>query len=160
MRQHPGSQPRFITPSGTLRAHLLDAIRGHGAARELFPPAGQLRSTAHRAGALVIDEAQRLDRAGAPGLPPDLAAVVRHVPLAVVFLDERQTIRPGEGTTVAEIRAAALAMGRAHHHLELTGSFRCSGSAAYTAWGHFPVLQLAYLAVADPALRLGSTGRG
>ncbi|MYS75278.1 DUF2075 domain-containing protein [Streptomyces sp. SID5926] len=56
------------------------------------------------------------------------------VPLAVVFLDERQIIRPDEGTTVEEIRAAARALGRTHHHLELTGSFRCSGSAAYTAW--------------------------
>ncbi|MBJ6630153.1 DNA/RNA helicase domain-containing protein [Streptomyces sp. I4(2020)] len=60
--------------------------------------------------------------------------MIKEVPLAVVFLDERQIIRPDEGTTVEEIRNAAQALGRAHHHLELTGSFRCSGSAAYTAW--------------------------
>jgi hypothetical protein len=42
MRQHPNAAPRFITPSGTLRAHLLDATSGHMAARELFPrPAGR-----------------------------------------------------------------------------------------------------------------------
>ncbi|MGC5400747.1 DNA/RNA helicase domain-containing protein [Streptomyces sp. DT20] len=134
MRAHPASRPCFITPSGTLRAHLQDAVRGHPAARELFPPIGALRSTAQRAGALVIDEAQRINRGGARGLPPELAAVVRAVPLAVIFLDERQVIRPDEGTTVDEIGAAAHALGRAHHHLELTGSFRCAGSAAYTAW--------------------------
>ncbi|MGW7134670.1 DNA/RNA helicase domain-containing protein [Streptomyces bobili] len=134
MRRHPAAAPRFITPSGTLRAHLLDATRGHLAARELFPSAGSMRSTARQSGALVIDEAQRIKRGGAHGLPPDLAAVLAHVPLAVVFLDERQIIRPDEGTTVEEIRTAARALGRAHHHLELTGSFRCSGSAAYTAW--------------------------
>ncbi|MFF3639474.1 DNA/RNA helicase domain-containing protein [Streptomyces sp. NPDC002250] len=134
MRAHPATRPRFITPSGTLRAHLLDAVTGHGAARELFPSAGSLRSTARQTGALVIDEAQRIKRGGAAGLPRDLAAVVEHVPLAVIFLDERQIIRPDEGTTVAEIRTAARAMGRTHRHLELTGSFRCSGSAAYTAW--------------------------
>lgn len=134
MRQYPKAAPRFITPSGTLRAHLLDATRGHLAARELFPSAGALRSTARQAGVLVIDEAQRLKRGGTRGVPADLAAVLEQVPLAVVFLDERQIIRPDEGTTVEEIHTAARALGRTHHHLELTGSFRCSGSAAYTAW--------------------------
>ncbi|MGW1595811.1 DNA/RNA helicase domain-containing protein [Streptomyces sp. NPDC002343] len=134
MRAHPSTRPRFITPSGTLRAHLLDAVRDHGAARELFPAAGSMRSAARQTGTLVIDEAQRIKRGGARGLPPDLAAVVEHVPLTVIFLDERQIIRPDEGTTVEEIGAAARARGRAHHHLELTGSFRCNGSAAYTAW--------------------------
>ncbi|MDQ0847623.1 DNA/RNA helicase domain-containing protein [Streptomyces sp. V1I6] len=134
MRVHPATRPRFITPSGTLRAHLLDAVRGHSAARELFPGVGSLRSTAHQAGALVIDEAQRIKRHRAQELPPDLAAVVEHVALAVIFLDERQVIRPDEGTTVEEIRTAARRLGRVHHHLELTGSFRCAGSAAYTSW--------------------------
>ncbi|MGW3683362.1 DNA/RNA helicase domain-containing protein [Streptomyces prasinus] len=134
MRVHPAARPRFVTPSGTLRAHLLDAVRGHLAARELFPSAGALRSTARQTGALVIDEAQRLKRSRTHGLPADLTDVLAHVPLAVIFLDERQIIRPDEGTTVEEIRTAAHRLGRTHHHLELTGSFRCSGSAAYTAW--------------------------
>lgn len=56
--------------------------------------------------------------------------MLAHVPLAVISLDERQIIRPDEGTTVEEIRTAA----RTHHHLGLAESFRCSGSAAYTAW--------------------------
>ncbi|MGY0071693.1 DNA/RNA helicase domain-containing protein (plasmid) [Streptomyces sp. QTS137] len=134
MRVHPAARPRFITPSGTLRAHLLDATRGHLAARELFPSAGALRSTARQTGALIIDEAQRIKRSSTHGLPSDLEAVLAHVPLAVIFLDERQIIRPDEGTTVEEIRTAARTLGRTHHHLGLAGSFRCSGSAAYTAW--------------------------
>ncbi|WP_406406236.1 hypothetical protein OG923_32600 [Streptomyces halstedii] len=48
MRDHPATRPRFVTPSGTLRAHLLDAVRGHSAARELFPGIGSLRSRAAR----------------------------------------------------------------------------------------------------------------
>ncbi|MGW9191280.1 DNA/RNA helicase domain-containing protein [Streptomyces rubiginosohelvolus] len=134
MRAYPAAHPCFITPSGTLRAHLLDAVRSQKAAPELFPGIGALRSTAQRAGALVIDEAQRINRAGSRGLPPDLGAVVKKVPLAVIFLDERQVIRPGEGTTVEEIRTATRALGRTHQHLDLTGSFRCAGSAAYTDW--------------------------
>ncbi|MDX3539507.1 DUF2075 domain-containing protein, partial [Streptomyces sp. MB09-01] len=120
-------------PSGTLRAHLLDATAGHPGARELFPSASSLRSTASRARAVVIDEAQRMERTGGR-MAPELAAALEQIPLVVVFLDERQVIRPGEGVAVAEIAALAHAAGRRHHHLELTGSFRCQGSKAYTDW--------------------------
>ncbi|MDI5906684.1 MULTISPECIES: DNA/RNA helicase domain-containing protein [Streptomyces] len=67
-------------------------------------------------------------------LPPALTEVLRKVPLAVVFLDERQIIRPGEGTTVDELRDTARALGRTHHRLKLKGSFRCNGSTAYATW--------------------------
>ncbi|MEU5243659.1 DNA/RNA helicase domain-containing protein [Streptomyces asoensis] len=133
MRHREQSRPRFVTPSGTLRTHLLEAAGGHAHARDLFPPVSSLHSTAQHAGSVIIDEAQRMTRSH-DRLAPALIEVLRRVPLAVVFLDERQIIRPGEGTTVDELRDAAQALGRAHHHLELKGSFRCNGSAAYTAW--------------------------
>ncbi|MEU0060472.1 DNA/RNA helicase domain-containing protein [Streptomyces sp. NPDC006334] len=133
MRHREKSRPRFVTPSGTLRAHLLEAAGGQAHARDLFPPVSSLYSTARHAGSVIIDEAQRMARSD-DRLAPGLAEVLRKVPLAVVFLDERQIIRPGEGTTVDELRDTARAMGRTHHHLELTGSFRCNGSAAYTTW--------------------------
>ncbi|GEK04318.1 hypothetical protein TNCT1_65940 [Streptomyces sp. 1-11] len=41
-------------------------------------------------------------------------------------------LAPVRNTVVRAV--AARAMGRTHRHLELTGSFRCNGSAAYTAW--------------------------
>ncbi|MFD9007755.1 DNA/RNA helicase domain-containing protein [Streptomyces sp. NPDC059552] len=133
VREHPDASPRFVTPSGTLRAHLLDATAGHPGARELFPSASSLRSTAARARAVVIDEAQPMERTGGR-MAPELAAALEQIPLVVVFLDERQVIRPGEGVSVDEIAALAQAAGRRHHHLELTGSFRCQGSKAYTDW--------------------------
>ncbi|MCY0955285.1 DNA/RNA helicase domain-containing protein [Streptomyces sp. H27-S2] len=133
MREHPDASPRFVTPSGTLRSHLLDATADHPGARELFPSASSLRSTASRARAIVIDEAQRMARSGGR-MAPELAAVLDRVPLVVVFLDERQVIRPNEGVSVAEIDAYARATGRRHHSLALTGSFRCRGSKAYTDW--------------------------
>ncbi|MFI1651045.1 DNA/RNA helicase domain-containing protein [Streptomyces avidinii] len=138
MRDHPDASPRFVTPSGTLRAHLLDATADHPGARELFPSATSLRSTAGRARAVVIDEAQRMARTGGR-MAPELAAVLEQVPLVVVFLDERQVIRPNEGVSVAEIAAFAHSTGRRHHSLEPpgrsavrgrrptpTGSRRCS----------------------------------
>ncbi|MEU3491122.1 DNA/RNA helicase domain-containing protein [Streptomyces massasporeus] len=133
MRHQEKSRPRFVTPSGTLRTHLLEAAGGHAQARDLFPPVSSLYSTAQHAGSVIIDEAQRMARSN-DRLAPALAEVLRKVPLVVVFLDERQIIRPGEGTTVDELRDAARALGRTHHHFELTGSFRCNGSAAYTTW--------------------------
>jgi hypothetical protein len=132
MRHQDKSRPRFVTPSGTLRAHLLEAAGGQAQARDLFPPVSCLYSTARHAGSVIIDEAQRMARSD--DMAPALAEVLRKVPLAVVFLDERQIIRPGEGTTVDELRDTARALGRTHHHLELKGSFRCNGSAAYTTW--------------------------
>ncbi|MER7726931.1 DNA/RNA helicase domain-containing protein [Streptomyces sp. NPDC096323] len=96
-------------------------------------PRLHLYHAAQHAGSVIVDEAQRMARSN-DRLAPALAEVLHKVPLAVVFLDERQIIRPGEGTTVEELRDAAWAMGRAHHHCELAGSFRCNGSAAYTTW--------------------------
>ncbi|MGW4359443.1 DNA/RNA helicase domain-containing protein [Streptomyces californicus] len=133
MRYQEKSRPRFVTPSGTLRAHLLEAAGGQAHTRDLFPPVSSLHSTARHAGSVIIDEAQRMTRSH-DRLPPALEEVLRKVPLAVVFLDERQIIRPGEGTTIHELRDASQALGRTHHHFELTGSFRCNGSAAYTTW--------------------------
>ncbi|MFE7129514.1 DNA/RNA helicase domain-containing protein [Streptomyces sp. NPDC057638] len=133
MQYQAQSRPRFTTPSGTLRAHLLDAADGHPQARDLFPSVASLHSAARTAGTVIVDEAQRMTRLRG-SMPPELASVIRQVRLVVVFLDERQTVRPGEGTTVTEIEATARAAGRRYHHLELKGSFRCNGSAAYTNW--------------------------
>ncbi|MFD8025749.1 DNA/RNA helicase domain-containing protein [Streptomyces lavendulae] len=133
MHTHSHSSPAFVTPSGTLRAHLLDATRDHPGARELFPGTSSLRSTAQRSRAIVIDEAQRMKRTGGR-MAPELAAALTQGALVMVFLDERQVIRPHEGVTVAEIAALAAVAGRTHHALELTGSFRCQGSKAYTDW--------------------------
>jgi hypothetical protein len=38
--------------------------------------------------------------------------VLARVPVAVIFLYERQILRPDEGTTVKEIRTATQALGR------------------------------------------------
>ncbi|MFD4953434.1 DNA/RNA helicase domain-containing protein [Streptomyces sp. NPDC058451] len=134
MRKHPWANPRFVTPSGTLRAHLLDAVREYSAARELFVPASSLRSATRDAQVVIIDEAQRISRTG-KGLAPELVAALQTVPLVVVvFLDERQIICPDEGTSVAEIRSIAHASNRQHHHLPLNGAFRCNGSKAFTEW--------------------------
>ncbi|MFI1386418.1 DNA/RNA helicase domain-containing protein [Embleya sp. NPDC020886] len=104
LMRRPDAALRYVTPSGTLRAHLCDAADNR-AANDLFLPASRLRTASRRAGVLIVDEAQRLDRPGG-AFPPDLTAAIRETPLVIVFLDERQIIRPREGVTVAEIAAA------------------------------------------------------
>lgn len=133
-RRYPGAAARLATPSGTLRAHLLDATAGHPGGKELFPSAHSLNSSATRGARVVIlDEAQRLPHDGhSPAAT--LERLIARVPIVVVFLDERQVIRPGEGFAVEDIRRIAHRYGRRHRAHELRESFRCRGSKAYTDW--------------------------
>ncbi|MFE1790673.1 DNA/RNA helicase domain-containing protein [Streptomyces sp. NPDC059525] len=130
---YPGAAPRLATPSGTLRAHLLDATAAHPGGKELFPSTHTLDSAAGRARVVILDEAQRLahDRHSPAAT---LERLIARVPIVVVFLDERQVIRPGEGFTVEDIRRIAHRHGRRHRAHELRESFRCRGSKAYTDW--------------------------
>jgi hypothetical protein len=52
----------------------------------------------------------------------------------VFLLDDNQTVRPGEMGSVAEIRAAADALGCGVELVDLEGQFRCGGSATYDTW--------------------------
>ncbi len=130
---YPGASPVLATPSGTLRAHLLDAITAHPGGKELFPPAHTLNSAAGRARVVILDEAQRLAH-DHHSPTATLERLIARVPVVVVFLDERQVIRPAEGFTVEEIRRIAHRHGRRHSAHELRESFRCRGSKTYTDW--------------------------
>ena len=131
MRHHQDADPRYLTPSGTLRAQLCDAA-GRTEARDLFPPPSRTHAATRRSRIVIIDEAQRMER-GSAHLPPLLQSLLGK-DILIVFLDERQVIRPREGITVAEITSWSQQTGRRHHPLTLTGSFRCAGSKAYTDW--------------------------
>jgi hypothetical protein len=72
----------------------------------------------------------------------------------VFLLDEHQVVRPGEMGTVETIRQHAEAKGFAVHHIDLTGQFRCGGSALYEQW----VLRLLGLAPGGPVPLAGDEG--
>jgi len=52
----------------------------------------------------------------------------------VFFLDQFQVVRPGEIGRVADIQAAASALGLTSRLIELDAQFRCGGSRAYERW--------------------------
>jgi hypothetical protein len=131
MHHHPEADPRYVTPSGTLRAHLLEAA-GRPEARDLFPPVSRAGAATRKSRVVIIDEAQRLSR-GSGDRPPVLSTLLNKDVL-VIFLDERQVVRPLEGVTIAEIGSWSEQTGRRHHSLALTSSFRCAGSKSYTDW--------------------------
>ena len=103
---------------------------------------------------LVCDEAHRIretsanrftraaDRTGRRQVEELISAA--RVP--VFLLDEHQVVRPGEMGSLAEIRAAAAAVGLPTTHVDLDAQFRCGGSDAYLHW----VLRLLGLVAGGP----------
>ncbi|MFJ2775304.1 DNA/RNA helicase domain-containing protein [Kitasatospora sp. NPDC087315] len=128
---------RYVTPSGTLLTQLREVAGEAGlfSGRDVFILPGKVRSlSSKRIRIVVVDEAQRLTRGPHGGTSPDLQWMARNVDVLVVFLDERQVIRPREGVTVGELRHLAEQSGRDFQPLTLAGSFRNAGSRAFTGW--------------------------
>jgi hypothetical protein len=103
---------------------------------------------------LICDEAHRIRETSAnrytkaelrtgQAQVDELLAAAR---VPVFLLDEHQVVRPGEMGTVETIRQHAEARGHLVHHVDLSGQFRCGGSALYEQW----VLRLLGLAPGGP----------
>ncbi|GAA1526667.1 DUF2075 domain-containing protein [Actinomadura kijaniata] len=123
---------RYASPSGTLIAQLRRSTRQQGADNLFtYPDQAVGRKTAG-ARMVVLDEAQRLTRIDRG--PSVLQKLVQAVSIVVLFLDERQIIRPNEGITLSEVEQAAAEHGARMHVLSLAGTFRTGGSRAYAAW--------------------------
>ncbi|WP_017597330.1 DUF2075 domain-containing protein [Nocardiopsis lucentensis] len=111
---------------------------------------------------LICDESHRIRetsanrytkaalRTGRPQVDELLSAA--RVP--VFLLDEHQVVRPGEMGTVETIRQHAEAKGLEVHHIDLSGQFRCGGSALYEQW----VQRLLGLAPGGPLPWTGDDG--
>jgi hypothetical protein len=103
---------------------------------------------------LICDEAHRIretsanryTRASLRSGRPQIAELIDAARVPVFLLDEHQVVRPGEIGTVADIKAAARAVGLDTSLIELDAQFRCGGSRAYEQW----VLRLLGLAPGGP----------
>jgi DUF2075 family protein len=80
---------------------------------------------------LLVDEAQRMSNGGSRDAVADFVACTR---VCVFFLDERQIIRPHEGTSVDHIAEVADAAKATFTHVDLQAQFRCAGSQHYQRW--------------------------
>jgi hypothetical protein len=103
---------------------------------------------------LICDEAHRIRETSANRYTPaslrsgrpQVAELIDAARVPVFLLDEHQVVRPGEIGTIADIQAAARAVGLETRLIELDGQFRCGGSRAYEHW----VLRLLGLEAGGP----------
>ena len=91
---------------------------------------------------LILDEAHRIretsanryTRAALRTGRPQIDELLSAARTPVFLLDQHQVVRPGELGTVADIRAAAAAVGMDVMSVTLDDQFRCGGSLAYVVW--------------------------
>ncbi|MQY06522.1 DNA/RNA helicase domain-containing protein [Actinomadura macrotermitis] len=124
---------RYATPSGTLIAQMRRSVPP--AAKNLFVFPGDLLNLGHPEGKTplaIVDEAQRLRRPSPK--ETQLEKLIKKHQILVLFLDERQIVRPQEGVTIAQVEQFAAAYGRKVQKISLAGSFRSNGSRAYMTW--------------------------
>ncbi|MEV5544398.1 DNA/RNA helicase domain-containing protein [Saccharopolyspora shandongensis] len=122
--------PRYLTPSGTLRQQLERAAEAAPETKGLFKQLDNFLGNRVAGGeVLLVDEAQRMkqDRG-------QLQTLLARAHVAVIFLDQRQIIRPKEGLTVTEVQTEADRLGAKFTHIDLISQFRCAGSQSYQRW--------------------------
>ncbi|MFC9614482.1 DNA/RNA helicase domain-containing protein [Streptomyces sp. NPDC056938] len=131
------ANPRLLSPSGTLTQQLTraagDAAKGLISTLTTTLPRGLSKDSS----IVLLDEAHRArtDPLRRNSEFPDLfTRLIRDCAALVLFLDERQIVRPNEGTTLDELRRLARARGYTFAHIDLTTQFRCGGSRTYLDW--------------------------
>lgn len=118
----------YLTPSGTLHKQLKRAATLPDA-EGLFIHVDGFARHAGNAVVPLVDEAQRLRRNAR-----HVERMLKRTRVCVVFLDERQIIRPNEGYTVTELQQEADRLGAVSTHIDLVSQFRCGGSQRYLTW--------------------------
>ncbi|MCX4468475.1 DUF2075 domain-containing protein [Streptomyces albidoflavus] len=134
--RRPHANPRLLCPSGTLTRQLKrtvgDDSRGLITTFLDNVPTGVTDNSI-----VLIDEAHRTRTYPNPmrdRFPITLGKLIDRAAVTVLFLDERQIVRPSEGITLDELARHAHHMGYAFHHFDLTTQFRCNGSQSYLRW--------------------------
>ncbi|MER7174171.1 DNA/RNA helicase domain-containing protein [Streptomyces mesophilus] len=132
----PDANPRLLSPTGTLTWQLKrtvgDSSRGLIATFLNNVPAGLTAGSV-----VLLDEAHRARTypdQGRSGFPLILGQLLNRASVAVLFLDEKQTVRPTEGISLADLAQHAEDNDRYFWHIDLTTQFRCNGSRAYHQW--------------------------
>ncbi|MFJ8800977.1 DNA/RNA helicase domain-containing protein [Streptomyces sp. NPDC102487] len=132
-----GANPRLLSPSGTLTQQIAravgDSARGLISTLTTTLPRGLRKDTS----IVLLDEAHRArtDPLRRHSEFPDLfTRLIRECATLVLFLDERQIVRPSEGTTLDELSRLAQARGYTFAHIDLPTQFRCGGSRTYLDW--------------------------
>ncbi|MFC1410835.1 DNA/RNA helicase domain-containing protein [Streptacidiphilus sp. N1-12] len=129
--------PKLFIPSGTishqLQRRLSDKYRSFVRTFTDAVPGGLTSDSV-----VLVDEAHRI-RGGSRGatttqFPRTLDHLLRKVAVVVLFLDERQVVRPDEGVTLDQLRAYADEQSVELVPVNLDTQFRCNGSPGYVRW--------------------------
>ncbi|MEW1545298.1 DNA/RNA helicase domain-containing protein [Streptomyces tsukubensis] len=132
----PNANPRLLCPSGTL-THQLKRTVGEVSRGLIATFLDKIPTGVTSQSVVLIDEAHRIRTypdAMRDRFPLTLGKLIDRASVTVLFLDERQIVRPTEGITLDELERHAKNTGYDFRHIDLTTQFRCNGSQAYLRW--------------------------
>jgi hypothetical protein len=133
----PGSNPRLYSPSGTITRQLRRLVHDEDVQKLIRTLKAEVPGDVDDRSVILLDEAHRArtyPNQARRGSPTVLSSLIKRAGVTVMFLDERQIIRPDEGITLTELRSYAADNGIAFADVNLTTQFRCNGSTAYLRW--------------------------
>ncbi|HEY5466975.1 MAG TPA: DNA/RNA helicase domain-containing protein, partial [Clostridia bacterium] len=133
---------RFVAPNAAFRSVMLDQLsashaRSKAQINDLFEGSSGFWDTpANAYDILVVDEAHRLKRRGAYMYKGQnqVDDIIRSSRISILFIDDRQQIRPDDVGTTDEIRKYAVQYQAELVEMELTAQFRCAGAEGFLNW--------------------------
>ncbi|MGW0699236.1 DNA/RNA helicase domain-containing protein [Streptomyces sp. NPDC002867] len=134
--KQPNGNPRLLSPSGTLTRQLRRTV-GEDFRGLIVTFLNKVPAQITSDSVVVLDEAHRArtypeHQHGA--FPVILGKLIEQAAVTVLFLDERQIVRPTEGLTLKQLQQHAQRSGFSFAHIDLVSQFRCNGSRAYQQW--------------------------
>ncbi len=133
----------YVTKNSAPR-HVFEAKLVEGAMRRrhignLFKGSGSFVDAQDNVfGALLVDEAHRLNRQGRQGPvvrgEDQIKEIIHAARLSVFFIDEDQKVTAFDYGRIDTIKKWAQQLGASVYEDELTSQFRCNGSDGYLAW--------------------------
>lgn len=133
---------RFVAPNAAFRTVMIEHLtkaraRSRAVLNGLFSGSARFWNEPTNAyDILVVDEAHRLKKRGAYMYQGEnqVDDVIRTSRVSVLFIDDRQQIRPDDIGTTDEIRAIAARHDAELVEMELEAQFRCAGAEGFLNW--------------------------
>ncbi|MFE7927519.1 DNA/RNA helicase domain-containing protein [Streptomyces sp. NPDC057456] len=134
--RQPHGNPRLLSPSGTLTRQLRRTV-GEDFRGLIATFLDKIPAHITGDSVVLLDEAHRArtypdHQQGT--FPLILGKLLQRAAVTVLFLDERQIVRPTEGLTLHQLQQHAQHAGFSFAHIDLVSQFRCNGSRAYQQW--------------------------
>lgn len=135
-----GRNTVFVAPNAAFRDVMVEKLARENKKRILHSlfkgSAAFLDFEADSFDVAVVDEAHRLKAHGAYGYKGvnQIRDILRAARCTILFIDEKQRVRPEDIGTVDEIKTEARLIGARVFNMSLDAQFRCSGAEGYLNW--------------------------